>query len=72
MSDLIDIVEVFETNQRIANILLRNGWKLLNTFTITTDSGIPNDLELRYSLGRPFDVDYSKHQAVEESKQKRA
>ncbi len=52
MMDLFDVTEVKEVlTYKQANELLKNGWKLLRTFTFCEDDSLPNHLAIGYVLG---------------------
>lgn len=61
-----DIVEICETDINFANWLLKKNWKLINTYTIVLSEDSPNDLMMKYSIGRPAYSNYTLEQAQKE------
>ena len=67
----IDVAEVYDCdNFRIANLLLKNGWILLHSYTRinSVENGIV-DSRVMYSLCRPTSVNYSLEMAEKEYKE---
>jgi hypothetical protein len=64
----VDVAEVYDCNYRVANLLLKHGWKLLHSYTRINGEvdGIAS-AESRYSLYRTKDVDYSAETAETEA-----
>lgn len=56
----VDIVEVYNCGSVEANILLKNGWFLMHSYTVIRGEvdGIP-DSSVNYSLGRPSSVQFT-------------
>jgi hypothetical protein len=56
----VDIAEVHDCTWEFANLLLKNGWVLLHSYTVI--NGVENGIvgaSARYSLARPANVPYT-------------
>lgn len=50
IQDITQVIHLDDLND--VNEHLKDGWVILNTYTVTPDSSIPNNLMLIYSLGK--------------------